>query len=251
MTAWHHSSKIVSMSMQRVTVAALAMCLLWSGSCGYVEQQLAARYAAEFACPSPAVTRSPGQGFRVEGCDKVAFYYCPQQQHCQLEHSREMTEQERIAAGKRNGPRRNDAADDERLQQQLRSAASELAAARSSLDAHPDAQQALGHVEADDWRMEFISVPDNASFLLLRFSTRQELSHGPCRPTISIDNRLVRTEAVEAHEVSFLLEAPPLRNMRETQPVRGVICGAVFSLNEATRKQLASTVSEHAPPSLE
>jgi hypothetical protein len=240
------------MSKKTVAIASFAICLIWSG-CGYMEQQLATRYTAEFACPSPHVMRSPGDGYRVEGCGKVAFYYCDQHRRCQLEHSRELTDQERTVAGKRQAARGDDAAGDERLDEQLRTAASALAAARASLDANPDARQALGHVESDDWRMEIVSMPGNASFLLLRFSTRQELSSGPCRPTISIDNHIVRTEAVNAHsahEASFLLEAGPLRNMRAPQPVRGVVCGATFSLDEAARRQLAITVGEHAPLSL-
>lgn len=232
-------------SPQRAVLGA-ALSLLLSG-CGGVERQLASRYAAEFACPNPEVMESPGRGFRVEGCNQVAFYYCDHER-CRLEHSRELTEQERSAAAERHQRAQPGRAQPDEHTILL---AQQLAAARARLASHPDEPQHLGQVEADTSRIELASLPGHDAVMVMRFSTQNELTPGACRPTISIANHVVSNELVgpqSTHEATLLLEAEPLRRMDEAQPVRGVVCGVSFSLDESARRQLAGLLGKQAAP---
>lgn len=236
-------------SPQRV-VSCAVLSLLLSGCRGAVEQHLAARYGAEFACPSAEVTDSPGQGFRVEGCNHVAFYYCEPNRGCHLEHSRELTEPEQRAARERYLRAHPQPAEPDEHAMMV---TQQLADARKLLVASPGKQQPLGQVASEHFCMELASLPEQQTVLVLRFSTQNELSTGPCRPTFSLDNHVVSNELVgpqSTHEATLLLEAAPLHNMQEALPVRGVVCGVSFSLDEAARRQLANIVGKtarHAP----
>ena len=245
-------------------------------------KSLTARYTAEFACATADAIESL-DGFRVEGCGQVAFYHCSWSRDtlssgshhpacatgqagcpssvadpypraiepdCVLEHARPMTAEEQLAAARREQPKIAEAADNQRATDRQRALEAEQAtgfdAARKSLTARPDALQPLSQVEADGVRIELARLADDASYVLLRFTTQRELSPAPCRPTIVLDSQILPTEKIDhhtVHEASFLLRGADLLGLGRSQHFRGVVCGVEFALDEPARRTLASSAT--------
>jgi hypothetical protein len=230
----------ISRWADRLCVASLALmlCTFLGGCIEMIKQELTARFVAEFACESPEVNRSTGPGlFRVEGCDQVAFYYCDPQR-CRLEHSRAMTEPERLAVAQRERAKVASA----RALEQTPVADADFGAPRQVVATQREKLQPLGTVETAEWRIELASLPDSMPFVLWRFHAQRPLSASPCRPTISHDGQVIPTETIRSHsayDAEFLIKAVDFESLRRAQAVKGVICGVDFALDEAARSRLA------------
>ena len=250
--------------------------LLWVGACAllsgcfgvaFLQDLMARRFVAEFACESPEAftvpqaTRLGDRLIRVEGCDVVAFYYCDQNS-CRLEHSRAPTKQERSAAAERARAaavehERLDAAQHvptdveiQRAAENRRADEAEFRGARQALATQPDKLRALGAVESDDWRIEVVGLPESPALVLWRFHSQRGLSAAPCRPTLSRDGRLLSTEPIESHaphDADFLIKAADYHSLAQAQQLRGVICGVDFALDAAALTKLVPAASPTSP----
>lgn len=205
-------------------------------------------FAAQFDCPAPTVSYSPG-GYRVEGCDTTAFYHCTEPRHssdsdtrgndgvaavgaiiglldlalssgdCFLEHHRTAEAQRR-----------------ERLEPSIDT---------GSLNVIPKPVDArvLGRVLVLGGQLELLAIPGKyPDHVLLTVHGNSRLSYDDCRPWIVRDGQALRFTAQHAkkpYEMSLVVPVAQLLDLGSAVRFGGNVCGLRFELGERERKTLA------------
>lgn len=225
--------------------------LVQLGGCSILieRSRVSSAFAAQFDCPAPNVSSSPG-GYRVEGCDTTAFYHCSEPPYsssgsdssgndgvaaagaiiglldlalssgdCFLEHHR-------TAATPRTAP-----------------AEPGIDTASLNLIPKPAEARVLGRVLVLGGQLELLAIPGKyPDHVLLTVHGNSRLSYEACRPYIVRDGRALRFTAQHAkkpYEMSLVVPVEQLLDLGSAVRFGGNVCGLRFELGERERKTLA------------